>query len=131
MVNENDRPLAQGWKADAGKTPYHLLPPELLEAVGQVLAFGANKYAPRNWENGLAWSRVFSALQRHLWAWWGGEECDPETGMSHLWHAGCCVAFLIAYESRRTGQDDRPGGRAKNAGENSDPNEFRPVFRPD
>jgi hypothetical protein len=47
-------------------------------------------------------------MMRHMWAWWRGEEKDPETGMSHLWHAACCVMFLIAYEARRAGTDNRP-----------------------
>lgn len=98
----------EGVKYDEGKLPYDLLPPELLEGVSSVLAFGAAKYAPRNWELGMDWSRPFSALMRHMWAWWRGENLDPETGMSHLWHAGCCIAFLMAYEQRKVGKDDRP-----------------------
>jgi len=98
----------EGKKFDQNKLPYHLLPPELLEGVATVLQFGAAKYAPRNWELGMSWSRPFAALMRHMWAWWRGEQTDPETGYSHLWHAGCCVAFLIAYEQRKIGADDRP-----------------------
>ena len=98
----------KGVKHDQGKLPYHLIPPELLSSVADILDFGAKKYAARNWEAGMDWSRVFGALQRHLWAWWGGEKQDPETGKSHLWHAGCCIAFLIAYEIRGVGKDDRP-----------------------
>jgi hypothetical protein len=101
--------LTEGHKADTGKAPYHLLAPEMLEGVAQVLDFGARKYAPRNWELGMSWSRPFSALMRHMWAWWRGEDKDPETGMSHLWHAACCIMFLMAYEQRKTGTDDRPG----------------------
>ena len=100
--------MSEGRKDDQGKLPYHLLPPELMEGIAAVLQFGAAKYSPRNWELGMAWSRPFAALMRHMWAWWRGEKADPETGMSHLWHAGCCLAFLIAYEQRRTGTDDRP-----------------------
>lgn len=100
--------MIEGRKDDQGKLPYDLLPPELLEGTAAVLRFGANKYAPRNWEHGMAWSRPFAALMRHMWAWWKGEKADPETGMSHLWHASCCLAFLIAYEQRRIGKDDRP-----------------------
>ena len=100
--------MADGWKADDGKTPYHLIAPELLEATGRVLDFGAKKYTARNWEAGMAWSRPFSALMRPMWAWWRGEAADPETGMSHLWHAACCIMFLIAYEDRQIGEDDRP-----------------------
>lgn len=100
--------MAEGRKDDHGKLPYHLLPPELMEGIAAVLEFGALKYSPRNWEAGMAWSRPFAALMRHMWAWWRGEKADTETGMSHLWHAGCCLAFLIAYERRRIGTDDRP-----------------------
>lgn len=99
-----------GRKDDGGKTPYHLIAPELLEGVGQVLDFGAKKYSERNWEMGMNWSRPFSALMRHMWAWWNPftPSTDQETGMSHLWHAGCCLMFLIAYEQRQIGKDDRP-----------------------
>lgn len=101
-------PLAEGRKDDSDKVRLELIPPELLFAVGDVLSFGARKYADRNWERGMNWSRVFGALMRHMWAWWSGEHLDKETGKSHLWHAGCCIAFLIAYEARGTGTDDRP-----------------------
>ena len=98
----------EGRKDDTGKLPYDLLPPELLEATATVLQFGANKYSARNWEKGMAWSRCFAALMRHMWAWWRGDKADPETGFSHLWHAACCLAFLIAFEQRKAGTDDRP-----------------------
>lgn len=100
--------MTEGRKDDAAKARHDLIPPELPDAVAQVLAFGAGKYGERNWERGMAWGRPFAALMRHMWAWWGGEARDPETGMSHLWHAGCCIAFLIAYEARHDGVDDRP-----------------------
>lgn len=100
--------LSVGTKLDQGKVPMELLPPELLFGVSEVLGFGAKKYEPRNWEKGMKWSRVFGALMRHLWAWWRGERVDPETGMSHLWHAATNIAFLIAYEERKVGEDDRP-----------------------
>ena len=101
--------LAQGGhKDDKGKIRVELIPPELLFAVGEILTLGAEKYKDRNWEAGMLWSRVFGALMRHLWAWWGGQYKDPETGRSHLWHAACGIAFLIAYEERNVGTDDRP-----------------------
>jgi hypothetical protein len=106
-----------GIKHDQGKPRFELLPPEFLFAVTEVLTFGANKYADRNWEKGMKWSRVFGALMRHMWCWWGGKgptsknfafgDLDDETKFSHLWHAGCCIAFLITYEERGVGEDDR------------------------
>jgi hypothetical protein len=99
--------MTEGRKDDNGKLPYHLLPPEVLEEMALVLQFGAGKYGARNFEQGMAWSRPFSALMRHMWAWWAGEDKDPETGYSHLSHALCCVAFLIVYLRRKAGVDDR------------------------
>lgn len=101
-------PIAEGQKFDSDKLRYELLPPELLEEVARVLTFGAHKYSARNWELGMAWSRPFAALMRHMWAWWRGEDKDPETGYSHLSHAACCIAFLVSYEARNVGTDDRP-----------------------
>jgi hypothetical protein len=95
-------------KFDTAKDPWHLVPWDAVRAIVKILAFGANKYSERNWEKGMAWSRCYSALQRHLTSWWQREGNDPETGYSHLWHAGCCLFFLIAYEIRGIGADDRP-----------------------
>ena len=103
-----DNEPAEGLKYDGDKIRMELLPPEFLHATADILTFGAKKYADRNWEKGMAWSRVFGALQRHLWSWWKGEHVDPETGKSHLWHACCCLAFLVTYEARGIGKDDRP-----------------------
>ena len=104
--------MSEGTKYDVGKVRYELLPAEMLDGVSQVLTFGASKYDDRNWEKGMLWSRVFGALMRHLWAWWNPLTLseDEETGMSHLWHAGCCIAFLITYEARGVGTDDRYTG---------------------
>ena len=102
--------MSEGTKHDGDKIRMELIPPELNIGVGDILTFGAQKYADRNWEKGMAWSRVYGALLRHLTSWFNPFESDldPETGKSHLWHAGCCIAFLIAYEARGTGTDDRP-----------------------
>lgn len=120
--------MSEGRKDDQGKLPYHLLPPELLEGTAAVLRFGAGKYGDRNWERGMAWSRPFAALMRHMWAWWRGESLDPETRMSHLWHASCCIAFLISYEQRRVGTDDRPSAcNASGSGPTPRPGECSPA----
>lgn len=89
----------EGTKFDADKVPFDLLSPYFLLGIAEVLKFGAKKYEPYNWAKGIKYSRVLAAMQRHLWAWWAGEDVDPETGMNHLWHAGCCLMFLIHYEA--------------------------------
>ena len=86
---------------DPKKLPLWLVPVALIMAVAAVLAFGAKKYASNNWRKGMKWSEVYSALQRHLNAWQDGEENDPESGLSHLWHGACCLAFLIEYSAHR------------------------------
>lgn len=97
-----------GRKDDSDKLPMELIAPEFVTGIAAVLKFGAGKYDERNWEKGMKWGRVFGAIMRHLWVWWGGEKVDPESGLSHLWHAACGIMFLIAYEERNTGEDDRP-----------------------
>lgn len=100
--------MTEGRKDDTGKLPWQLVPWDSVRAIVEVLKFGAGKYAPRNWELGMDWDRPFAACIRHLTAWWEREPADPETGFSHLWHAGCCIVFLIAYERRGVGKDSRP-----------------------
>jgi hypothetical protein len=29
-----------------------------------------------------------------------GQDTDPETGLSHMAHVGCCVMFLLALEQQ-------------------------------
>lgn len=117
---------APGWKADAGKIRMELIPPEIMFALGSVLTFGAGKYGDRNWEAGMKWSRVFGALMRHMWCWWAGAgkssenfafgSTDDETGYSHLWHALACLVFLVTYEERKIGADDRHAAEPKIGG---------------
>lgn len=97
-------------KHDSDKPRMDLIPPEMLIGIAKVLAYGARKYSANNWANGAEYGRYYAALMRHMVAWWAGEANDAETGMSHLYHAGCCLAFLIAYEARGIGEDDRPKG---------------------
>lgn len=98
----------QGKKFDTEKIRTDLLPPDSLLSIAEILTFGANKYGDRNWEKGMDWSRVYGALLRHLFAWWMNKGPDKETGKSHLSHAGCCIMFLLAYEKRGVGKDNRP-----------------------
>lgn len=87
-----------GVKFDQEKNQLNLVPPELEEAVGHILTFGAHKYGANNWRNGINYSRVMAALLRHLAEYRKGHQYDAETGYSHLWHAACNLAFLITYD---------------------------------
>lgn len=99
--------MSGGVKYDEGKPPFDLLDPTYLEGTARVLAFGAGKYSPYNWAEGMKWSRVFAALMRHMWKWWKGEVYDEETGEMHLYHASCCLMFLAHYQLYNVGEDDR------------------------
>lgn len=96
-----------GLRLNEGKLPLELVPPSAIFALGSVLAAGAKKYAPRNWERGMKWSVCYACCLRHLLKWFSGEDKDPETGLSHLYHALCNIAFLIEYEQTCPELDDR------------------------
>lgn len=84
-----------------------LLPTVPLRAIAEVLTFGAKKYDAHNWRGGIEYSRLIGAALRHLTAYNDGEDKDPESGLSHLAHLGCCVLFLLEQENKGTGLDDR------------------------
>jgi hypothetical protein len=94
-------------KFDQDKLPLHLLSTEAMNQTAAVLAFGADKYAEHNWRKGFAWSRPLSAAMRHITAFNAGEDKDPESGLSHLAHAACCIMFLLEFEKTQKELDDR------------------------
>lgn len=91
----------------AAKPRLELVPYDCIEEIAQVLTYGANKYEANNWTRGARWGRYFAALLRHAFAWWRGEDKDPETGFSHLAHVGCNLVFLMSYQRHGWGEDDR------------------------
>jgi hypothetical protein len=99
--------LDEGRKDDSEKPRWDLLPFDALDEVAIVLCYGAKKYAPRNWEKGMAWCRLLGAALRHLSSWALGRETDDESGLPHLAHAACCALMLLALVKRRVGADDR------------------------
>lgn len=86
---------------------FDLMPPEALKAVSRVYGRGAAKYSPRNWERGYAWSLSYAALQRHLNAFWSGNDID-ESGEPHLAHAAFHILALLEYAKTHPEKDDRP-----------------------
>ncbi len=106
-----DSTLAEGTKNDAAKLPMHLVPPEAIEAMAEVLQYGAEKYAPRNWEKGIAYSRLYAATMRHLLLWWQGSDLDQESGLEHVNHALTNLGFLATFirqDMWGPDLDDRP-----------------------
>lgn len=60
-----------------------------------------------NWANGFKWSRLIASALRHIAAFMRGVDTDDESGLPHIDHLQCCVAFLSAHAKRGIGQDDR------------------------
>lgn len=98
-------------KKDSGKTDWSLMPWESVEEINRVLEFGAQKYSAHNWKEGggFSYTRVLNSLLRHIFSYIRGEDRDPESGLSHLAHAGCNVLFLLYYEryKEKYSNDDR------------------------
>ncbi len=97
----------EGTKHDAGKPPMELIPWEALEGAARVLDHGKKKYTAHNWRGGFLWGRLAGAALRHLFAWLGGQDLDPESGLPHIDHALCCLMFLSAHVRSGLGVDDR------------------------
>lgn len=99
--------IGSALKFDTDKLPLHLLSTEAMNQTAAVLKFGAEKYAEHNWRAGFAWHRPLSAAMRHITAFNDGEDKDPESGLSHLAHAACCIMFLLEFEKTHPHLDDR------------------------
>lgn len=83
-------------KDDKAKPRMELIPMDALVDVAWVLTKGAFKYGDRNWEQGLAYSRLYGATLRHLAEFSLGHERDPESGELHLAHAACSLLMLLS-----------------------------------
>lgn len=98
-------------KHDQGKVDWAILPIGASEEIIKVFQFGAEKYARGNFleGDGLQYTRVLNSLLRHTYAFMRGEDTDPESGLSHLAHAGANIYMLLSYELNKADRtnDDR------------------------
>lgn len=92
---------SEGVKFDGDKVRTDLYPPDAYEMISQVYTFGAKKYSAHNWSKGMDWSRLIGAAERHLLAFKKGEDLDPESGLPHLAHLGCCISMLLSFQARK------------------------------
>ena len=85
-------------KADQGKVRPTLVPTSLVLSVAKVREYGCQKYHDtENWRK-VEPQRYKDALYRHFLAYLSGEKNDSESGLPHLWHMACNVAFLVELE---------------------------------
>lgn len=99
----------QAPKFDAHKTRVDLLPVDPLTEIADVFGFGATKYFANSYRSGetVVWSRTYGSILRHLFAFWNGEDKDPESGKSHLAHAGTQLMILMEHTRHNPEKDDR------------------------
>lgn len=96
-------------KNDQGKVMVSLVDPDFILGVGDILTFGARKYAKDNWKLNTDLDRYRDALLRHLYAYLSGELVDPESGKPHLDHVACNTMFLRYFEHGK-GANQQPKG---------------------
>ena len=95
----DDEPPDQQAKADAGKLQLCMVPREIIRNIAAVREYGNRKYGdPENWRT-VEIDRYRNATFRHWLAYLDDPKgCDEESGLPHLWHLACNIAFLCEME---------------------------------
>lgn len=93
-------------KADAGKLQLSLVPTGIIKAVARIRMYGTQKYHdPENWRK-VEPQRYIDAAFRHFLAFVEDPHgVDEESGLPHLWHHACNIAFLIELLGENYGKD--------------------------
>ncbi len=91
-----------------GKPGVDQIPVEVLLEWGEVFSYGEKKYDRANWLKGNDWHQFQGSALRHIYAFWRGEDIDPESGLPHLSHALWNIGALRYYQIHGIGNDDRP-----------------------
>ena len=87
-------------KADAGKLQLSLVPTDVIRAIARVRMYGQQKYGDSECWRQVAIQRYRDAAYRHYLAYLDDPQgVDEESGLPHLWHAVCNLAFLCVMEA--------------------------------
>lgn len=97
-------------KFDQDKVDISLIPYIGLSEAAKAFMVGEKKYGRYNYCKGHKASQLVSAAQRHLLAWFQGEEHDPKDGQHHLGSVIACAAMLLRQKELGTLKDDRYQG---------------------
>lgn len=93
----------------ASKVPLHLVPPSAKHFLAEALGDGARKYGPYNWRDSkISISTYKAAMERHIDAFWDGEDYAADSGVHHVAHAMACCALILDAMSIDMLVDDRP-----------------------
>lgn len=101
----------QSAKADAGKPRLTLVPQQIIWDIARIREYGNKKYHdPENWRQ-VEPQRYRDAAFRHFLAYLKDPHgVDEESGLPHLAHLACNIAFLCELEKEAIGD----GGRTEN-----------------
>src|ERR1039458_7081089 len=84
-------------------------PPAALAHAGFAMMNGAEKYGPYNWRDKPVIASIYvDAAERHLNAWFDGEEDSTDSSAHHLGHAMACLAIILDAQESGNLIDDRP-----------------------
>lgn len=94
-------------KADAGKARLTLVPRQIIWDIAAIREYGTHKYKdPENWKR-VEKERYKDAAYRHFLAYLDDEQSiDEESGLPHLWHLACNIAFLCEMEDKNNQYDN-------------------------
>jgi len=91
------------------KVPTSTVPAPVVKELGLALLEGACKYGRHNYRIiGVLSSVYYDAANRHLDAWWEGEDTDPDSGLSHITKAIASLTVLRDAMIQNQLTDDRP-----------------------
>jgi hypothetical protein len=89
----------QSAKADAGKPKLSLVSTQIIRDIAVIREYGNKKYGdPENWKT-VEKQRYQDAAYRHWLAYLeDNKSVDSESGLPHLAHLACNIAFLCEME---------------------------------
>ena len=114
---------ASGGQKGVKLADFSQIPPEAMILLAEHFGKGARKYSAHNFRKGYEWSKNYSAMMRHMLAFWAGEDFDehsescPEDCLEHTgslhtvaaaWHAMVLTQFYIdhkEYDDRYVAED--------------------------
>jgi len=107
MDDINTKQTTAGQKFDGDKERFDLIPVKPMMQLARLFTKGAGKYGVRNWEKGIEFGRLYSAMERHMKKWFGGELFDPVDGQHHLTAVIWNAMVLMELEETHPECDDR------------------------
>lgn len=102
--------LDQRAKAGKGKPRLSLVPSEIIRGIARIREYGQKKYGDQadHWDE-VEIERYRDAAYRHLLNYIDNPKgIDAESGLPHLWHLACNIAFLCELEKRKDDENGKP-----------------------